>query len=71
MSWMRSVYSSNASEIGWNDQTNELLVKWARGGKTSAYAVGSEDVAEACANAPSVGQFLNMEVKPFYAHRYV
>lgn len=71
MSWMRSVYSSNASEIGYDTDTGELLVVWTKSGKTSAYAGVPEDVAEACASAPSVGQFLNSEVKPFYSHRYV
>lgn len=70
MSWMKSVYSSNATEVGWDENTEELLVVWKKSGKTSAYSGVPEDVALACANAPSVGQFINTEVKPFYGHRY-
>lgn len=70
MSWLRPVYSEMASEIGYDDQTNELIVKWASSGKTSAYKGVSEDMALQCANAASVGQFLNSEIKPNYPHRY-
>ena len=72
MSWMRSVYSDMAAEIGYDSDAQELLVVWKKSGKTSAYGPDfPEGAAEACANAPSVGQFLNSEVKPFYQHRYV
>ena len=70
MSWSKSVYSSNVSEIGYDDETGEMLVTWSKSGKVSAYAGVPEDVAEACSVAPSVGSFLNSEVKPFYQHRY-
>lgn len=70
MSWSRPVYSSMVSEVGYDDQAQELLITWAKGGRTSAYAGVPEDVAESCARAPSVGQFVNSEIKPFYQHRY-
>jgi len=70
MSWSRSVFSSNVSEVGYDSETQELLITWLKSGKTSAYAGVPEDVAEACSRAPSVGQFVNAEVKPFYSHRY-
>lgn len=71
MSWSRSVYSSMVSEVGYDSDSQELLITWAKSGKVSAYGGVPEDVAEACARAPSVGQYVNMEIKPFYQHRYV
>jgi hypothetical protein len=70
MSWSRSVYSTNVSEVGYDTDNNELLITWLKSGKTSAYAGVSEDMAEACARAPSVGQFVNSEIKDKYPHRY-
>lgn len=69
MSWSRSVFSSNVSEIGYDSDSGEMLVTW-KNGKTSAYAGVSEETADAAARAPSVGQFLNSDIKPFYSHRY-
>jgi hypothetical protein len=71
MSWSRAVYSSNVSEVGYDSDTQELLVTWLKSGKTSAYAGVTEDVAESCSRAPSVGQYVASEIKPFYSHRYV
>jgi len=70
VSWSRSVYSSNVSEVGYDSDTEELSITWLKSGKVSAYACVPEDVAEACSRAPSVGSFINSEIKPFYQHRY-
>ena len=70
MSWSKSVYSSNVSEVGYDSDTSELLITWSKSGKVSAYEGVPEDVAEACSRAPSVGQYVNSEIKPFYSHRY-
>lgn len=70
MSWTKSVYSSNVDSVGWDDGTNEIIITW-QSGRVSAYAGGSEELAEQCANASSVGQFLNSEIKPNLSHRYV
>lgn len=70
MSWSRSVFSSNVSEIGFDDEKHELLVTW-NSGKVSAYEGVTEEKADEIARAPSVGQALNMEIKPFFRHRYV
>ena len=67
--WSQSVYSSNVSEVAYDADREELLITW-KSGKTSAYSGVPEDVAQSCANAPSVGQFLNSEIKPIYAHSY-
>lgn len=69
MTWFKSVFSSNVSEIGYDPDTQELLVRW-NSGKVSAYKGATEDEAQQAANAPSVGQFLNSEIKPNYSHRY-
>ena len=69
MSWMKSVYSSNVSEVGYDDETQELLVRW-NSGKTSAYKGVTEEQAFECSQAASVGQYLNSEIKPNFSHRY-
>jgi len=71
MSWSQSVYSSMVSEVSYDTDAQELRITWAKGGRTSAYENVPEDVALACAKAPSVGQFVNSEIKNQYAHRYV
>ena len=72
MTWMKDVYSSMVSRVGWDDSTNELLVVWAKSGKTSAYAGFDEAKAYELANAPSVGQMVITEIKPQAAsHRYI
>ncbi len=70
MSWSQSVYSSNVSEIGYDSDSGELLVTWSKSGKTSAYQGVPEDKALEGANAASVGQWINAEIKPYYAHSY-
>lgn len=70
MSWSRSVFSGMVTEVGYDSDSGDMLVTW-KNGKTSAYAGVPEEVADAAARAPSVGQFLNSEIKPFYQHRYM
>jgi len=70
MSWNRSVYSSNVSEVGYDPEQQELLVTW-KNGRISAYQGVPEATALALANAPSVGGMLNMEIKNVFPHRYV
>ncbi len=72
MSWSKPVFSSLASEIGWDDETSSVLVKWSKNGKTSAYTGFDEAKALELANAPSVGQMILTEIKPGASgHRYV
>jgi hypothetical protein len=70
MSWSQSVFSSMASEIAYDSDTNELLVTWAKSGRVSAYQGVPEDVALRLANAPSVGHMINAEIKPYFSHSY-
>ena len=69
MSWSQSVFSENVSEVGYDDESGELLVVW-KSGKTSAYQGVPEDVALKLANAPSVGKMINDEIRPYFQHRY-
>lgn len=70
MSWLQPVFSSQCTEVGLNSETGDLLITW-KGGKKSAYSGVGEDLALQCANAASVGGFLNSEIKPNFSHRYV
>lgn len=70
MSWEQPVFSSQCTAIGFNSETGDLIVTW-KNNKKSAYAGVDEDLAYQVANAASVGQFLNSEIKPNYPHRYV
>lgn len=67
--WSKPVFSSVVSEIEYREEGNQLLVKWIKG-RTSIYSPVPEEIALQAANAPSVNGYLNMEVKPFYSHRY-
>ena len=56
-------------EIGYDDQTGEMLVTW-QNGKTSAYGGVSEQLADEISRAPSVGEAINSQIKGVYGHRY-
>ena len=70
MSWNHRVFSSNVESIGWDSDSEEIIVYW-NSGKVSAYSGGNEGLAEAAANAASVGSFVNSEIKPSLSHRYI
>ncbi len=71
MSWSTAVYSSMVSEVGWDSDTKEILVTWARSGRQSAYAGADEAKALELSKAPSVGQMIHQDIRPYYSHRYV
>lgn len=70
MSWSKQVFSSMVSEVAYDPEKRELYVTWAKSGKVSIYSGVSEGMALDCSNAPSVGFFINSEIKPNFAHRY-
>lgn len=70
MSWEKSVLSSMVVAVGYDTETQDLLVTW-NNGRRSAYAGVPEEVALDLSTAASVGQMINNEIKPNYAHRYV
>ncbi len=68
--WTENVFSSNVQSVGYDTETQELIVTWISG-KRSAYAGVPEETAVQLFKAASVGQMLNSEIKPRYSHRYV
>ena len=70
MSWSQSVFSSNVESVGYDDNTGEMTVTW-KSGRVSAYAGVSEGLAQQIANAPSVGQAINQQIKNQFSHRYI
>lgn len=68
MSWEKNVFSSMVTSVGYDPEKAELYVTWSKSGKTSVYAGVPEGVALDLSNAPSVGQMVNMEIKPYYQH---
>lgn len=70
--WMKPVLSSMVSEVGYDTETEELLVKFTKSGKTAAYKGASEGLALELSNAVSVGSMFLSEIKPLYTDwRYV
>lgn len=67
---MKSVFSSDVSEIGYDDAKSELVVAWLKG-RVSAYSGVPPEVANEVMNAASVGSALYTTIKPTYAHRYI
>ncbi len=73
-SWQKDVFSTMVSMVGWEGEdatSGTLIVKWAKGNKTSEYSGVPEHVAEQLSKAPSVGNMINSEIKGQYSHRYV
>jgi hypothetical protein len=69
--WTKEVFSSNVASVGYDDETNDLIITWQKGrNRVSVYEGVDEATAERLAKAPSVGSMLNSEIKPFYPHRY-
>ena len=70
MTWERSVYSKMVSTVGYESDNQELIIEWANG-KSTAYSGVPEDVADECSRAPSVGQYVNTEIKGRYSYRNI
>ena len=68
MTWERSVYSKMVSTVGYDSDNQELIIEWANG-KSTAYSGVPEDVADECSRAPSVGSYINSEIKGRYSFR--
>lgn len=66
---MRDVYSSHVNRIGYDLDTNELVVIWDNG-KTSVYAGVQRDKADEVMNSWSVGKAIHNQIKPHHEHRY-
>ena len=66
MSWSKSVFSSTVSEVAWDD---DVMTVTFQNGRSYAYDGVPEATALEMANAPSVGQFLNSEIKGRYEYK--
>jgi KTSC domain len=72
MPWMKSVLSDMVDEVGWNEETEEVLVKFKKNGKTAAYKGFDEGTADVLSRAASVGSMFLSEIKGFASDwRYV
>lgn len=70
--WSKSVFSEMVSEVGWDGDTEELLVTFIKNGKTAAYKGFDEGTAERLSRAASVGGTVLSEIRPFASGwRYV
>lgn len=65
MGWSKAVFSEMISEVGWDDEKEELLVTFKRKGRTAAYKGFDEGTADQLSKAPSVGSMFLNEIKPF------
>lgn len=72
MSWTAvTPASSMVSEVGYDDESESLIVTWRKSGRKSAYSGVPEGTAIELSKAPSVGTMLNDEIKPFFPHQYI
>ena len=70
--WMKSVLSDMVAEVGWDPDTEELLVRFKKNNKTAAYKGFDEGKADELRRAASVGSMFLSEIKPFASSwRYV
>lgn len=66
----KKVFSSHVNEIGYNDATAQLFVKY-KNGKEVAYIDVPPEVGYQAVNAVSVGEYLHDFVRNKYEFRYV
>ena len=67
-SWSQNVFSSMVQTVAYDSDTQVMIVTF-NTGKSYAYAGVPEDVAAAAANAGSVGEYINSEIKGRYSYR--
>ena len=60
--WMKDVYSSNLLQVGYDSDSNEMIVTFRKGGRY-AYPNTTEEQAMQLANAPSAGSLFHAEFK--------
>ena len=63
--WSKSVLSDMISEVGWDEDTQEVLVTFRKKGRTAAYKGFDQGTAEQLSRAASVGTMFLTEIKPF------
>jgi len=67
---MTSVISSNVAAVGYDEGSSTLQVEFHNGGVYQYFDV-PEDVFTALRDAPSVGQYLNADIKGRYRYSKV
>lgn len=68
----KSVFSSHIDEIGYDDETRELTVRWDGDGGTTVYRGVPHEVAKEVWHAPSIGEALHRHIRgkfDFLTHR--
>lgn len=65
---MIPVRSSSVAAVGYDDQTNELTIRFIGGG-TYVYAMVPRSVVDGLLAAESIGTYVNATVKPTYPVR--
>jgi hypothetical protein len=68
MSWSKQVFSSMVQEIAWEDETQEMVITY-NNGQRYAYSGLDEGTAVEGSKAPSVGRWVNTEVKGQFPFR--
>lgn len=63
--WMKSVLSDMVAEVGWDPETEEILVKFKKNGALWGYKGFDEGKADELRRAASVGSMFLSEIKPF------
>jgi KTSC domain len=68
----RSVWSTVANRVGYDNEQEELLVEWKRTGRISVYFPKFPfDEFDKLSKTVSVGTMIKNEIVPKYRHRYL
>jgi KTSC domain len=68
----RSVWSTVANRVGYDNEQEELLVEWKRTGRISVYFPKFPfDEFDKLSKTVSVGTMIKNEIVPKYQHRYL
>jgi KTSC domain len=67
---MRKVFSSHVGQIGYDEETGELHVTFARTGKTAVYENVPPKIARSVLTAPSIGMALHESVRGQFSFGY-
>lgn len=68
MAWHKNVFSSNVQTVGYDEETQEMVITFSNG-RQYAYEGVPEHVAHNLSNSVSVGTALNAEIKGRYPYR--
>ena len=66
--WSQDTYSSMVSSISYDSDTSTMIITF-NNGRSYSYANVPEDVATDAANAASVGEYVNENIKGRFSYR--